>query len=383
VTPSVVEKGQTTEVATVTPGLAGDTLTLQQTGGSGKLALQLVNGVEEVIYTAPSVIAASTLDKLSYTISDQHNDTMATGSASVQLDAGPSITSVTPSVVEKGQTTEVAAVTPGLAGDTLTLQQTGGSGKLALQLVSGVDEVIYTAPSAIANALDTVSYTIADQHNDAVATGSNTVPVAAAGDTIYVGTAGRSISVGNLNSAIDGRAGNERIAAGNGTDVIFGGPNDTITAGSGDDTIFSGANSSITAGVGNDKVTAGANSSINLGNGNDTVIAGANNTITVGNGNDNIFAGTNDLINLGTGHDTVAFGESPNPIAIGKETINGFNPAHDTLQFNPALLLNYAVAFQDIKQVGANTVIQIDPTNSVTLDNVNANTLTANNFHFS
>jgi hypothetical protein len=130
-------------------------------------------------------------------------------------------------------------------------------------------------------------------------------------------------------------------------------------------------------------VTAGANSSIKLGNGNDTVTAGANSTITVGSGNDNIFAGANDLINIGIGRDTVAFGESPNPIAIGKETINGFNPAYDVLQFNPALLSNYATAFQDTKQVGANTVIQIDSTNSVTLDNVKATALTANNFHFS
>jgi hypothetical protein len=128
-------------------------------------------------------------------------------------------------------------------------------------------------------------------------------------------------------------------------------------------------------------VTAGANSSSKLGNGNDTVIAGASSTITVGRGNDNIFAGANDLINLGTGHDTVAFGESPNPIAIGKETINGFNPAYDIRQFNPALLANYAAAH--ITQVGANTVIQIDSTNSVILDNVKATALTANNFHFS
>ena len=41
--------------------------------------------------------------------------------------AGLSITSVTPSVVENGQATEIGTATPGLAGDTLTLQQTGGS----------------------------------------------------------------------------------------------------------------------------------------------------------------------------------------------------------------------------------------------------------------
>jgi Ca2+-binding RTX toxin-like protein len=177
---------------------------------------------------------------------------VATGSANVQLDAGPTITAATPGVVEKGQTTVVGRVTPGLVGDTLTLVQApGSSGMLSLGPVSGgVQQVIYTPPSTIAaNTPDTVSYTITDQHKDAVAVGSSTVPVAPAGDSIYVGTAGHSITVGNVNAAIDGRAGNETITAGNGTDVIFGGPNDTITAGNGDDTIYSGANSRITAGV--------------------------------------------------------------------------------------------------------------------------------------
>jgi autotransporter passenger strand-loop-strand repeat protein len=387
-TPGIVEKGQTTVVGTVTPGLVGDTLTLVQApGSSGTLSLGPVSGgVQQVIYTAPSSIQTSKIDAVSYTVRDQNNDVVGTGSPSVQLDAGPSITTVTPSVLENGQKTLVGTVTPGLAGDTLSLQQTGGSGTLALQLVTGVEEVIYTAPSTIAvSILDAISYKITDQHQDAVATGSNTVPIAPAGETTYVGTAGHTLTVGNSNSAIDGRAGNETITAGNGADVIFSGPKDTITAGNGADTIYSGANSNITAGTGNDVVTAGANSTIKLGNGNDKVTAGANNTITVGNGTDNIFAGANGVINLGTGHDTVAFGESPNPIAIGNETINGFNPAYDILQFNPALLSNYATALQnhDIKQVGANTVIQIDSTDSVTLDNVKATALTANNFHFS
>jgi probable HAF family extracellular repeat protein len=378
ITPSVVERGQTTEIGTVTSGITGDTLTLQQTSGNGTVALQLVNGVEEVIYTAPSQISASTVDTVSYTIADQYND-VASGSNAIQLDAGPSITAVVPALVKESQTTQIGTVAPGLTADTLSLQQTSGSGTVALQLVNGVEEVIYTAPSTLtASTLDTVSYTITDQYKDAAATGSSTVPVAPSGDTVYVGARGQSTRVGNGNSAIDGRAGNETITAGNGADVIFGGSNDTITAGNSADTIYSGPSSSIAAGNANDAVTAGANSSITLGNGNDTVIAGANSAITVGNGNDNIFAGTNDLISIGTGHDTVAFGESPNPIAVGNETINGFNPAHDVLQFNPMLLSNYATA-----QVGANTVIQIDSTNSVTLDNVTATALSANNFHFS
>jgi hypothetical protein len=99
-----------------------------------------------------------------------------------------------------------------------------------------------------------------------------------------------------------------------------------------------------------------------------------------GNGNDTVYAGADNLINLGKGNDTVAFGEAPNPIAIGTETINGFNPAQDIIQFNPALLANYAAVHTE--QVGANTLIQIDSADSVTLNNIAPATLSANNFHF-
>ena len=127
-----------------------------------------MSGVEEVNYTAPASVVASATDTVSYTVTE--NGVAATGNASVQLDAGPSITAVTPTAVEKGQTTEIGTVSPGLAGDTLTLKQTGGNGTVALQLVSGVEEVIYTAPSTIpASVVDAVTYTVVDQHNDVLA----------------------------------------------------------------------------------------------------------------------------------------------------------------------------------------------------------------------
>ncbi len=435
VTPTVVEKSQTTVIGTVAPGVAGDTLTLTENTGLGTLSFGPVqsDGIQQVIYTAPASISQSVIDAVTYTINES-DGASATGSANVQLDAGPSITPVTPSVVEAGQTTEIGAVTPGLVGDTLALTQTGGSGAVSLQLVNGVEEIIYTAPASVPVGMsDAVTYSIADQHDDAVATGSSTVPVGPPGDTIYVGTAGGTINVGNANSIIDGRAGNETIILGNGNDVVFAGNNDNITlgngndtidpgsndtikAGNGTDTISTGANSSVTVGnnpdtimvednstvvVGNgqdsvtagayatitggngpDIVTTGANANITLGNGNNTVNAGANSTIKLGNGNDTVYAGASDLITLGKGNDTVAFAESPNPLAIGNETINGFNAAHDTIQFNPALA-NYAAVLADTHQVGANTVIQIDPTESVTLVGVTASSLTAHNFHFS
>jgi type VI protein secretion system component Hcp len=343
VTPSVVEKGQTTEVGTVTPGLAGDTLTLQQTGGSGALALQLVNGVEEVIYTAPSAIAASTLDTVSYTISDQHNDAVATASASVQLDAGPTITTATPAVVEKGQTTVIGTVTEGLVGDALTLTQAPGSlGVLTLgPVLGGVQQVIYTAPSSIgASTLDAVSYTISDQHTDVIASGSNTVPLAPATDTINVGTAGGLLNVGNGDSAVDGRAGNEKIQAGNGVDVVFAGPNDTISLGNGKDTVLGGSNDTIQVGNGTDSISTGANSrviagngadtlavgdksTVALGNGNDTVTIGANASITGGNGQDAVTAGANAKIILGNGNDTVTAGSDSNiTLGNGNNTVS-------------------------------------------------------------
>jgi RTX calcium-binding nonapeptide repeat (4 copies) len=342
VTPSAVEKGQATEIGTVTPGLAGDTLSLKQTGGAGTLALQLVNGVEEVIYTAPSAIPMSTLDKVSYTITDQFND-VASGSVAVQLDAGPSITSVTPSVVEKGQATEIGTVTPGLAGDTLSLKQTGGAGTLALQLVNGVEEVIYTAPSSVtAGMLDTVTYAITDQHDDAVATGSNTVSVAPTNDIVYVGTAGGTPNVGNGNSAIDGRAGNETINAGNGNDVVFAGSNDTISLGNGNDTVLGGSGDTIQAGNGTDTISTGANSRVTVGNNPDTITVGANSTVAVGNGNDHLTVGNNSTITLGKGTDTVVFQAGIGSATTLSETITGLS-AQDPLDFTD---INFATVQQ-------------------------------------
>ena len=342
-----------------------------------------------------SAIAVSTLDTVSYTISDQHNDTMATGSASVQLDAGPSITSVTPSVVEKGQTTEVGTVTPGLAGDTLTLKQTGGGGALALQLVGGVEEVIYTAPATVAaSTLDAVSYTVTDQHNDAVATGSSTIPVAGGTSSIIVGTAGHAVSAGNNNSVIDGRAGSETIRAGNGNDFVLGGPNDTIQVGNGSDEIIGGTGNSITAGNGADVIIGGANNTIRAGNGPNQVTGGPNDMITLGNGNNTVIGGLNDIVNVGNGSNqlvaapgdvwTIGNGADVFKFApgFGNNTINGFQTRKDVLNFDPALIGNYMAAMQDTKQVGANTVITVDANDSVTLAGVAASHLTASNFSF-
>jgi len=164
--------------------------------------------------------------------------------------------------------------------------------------------------------------------------------------------------------------------SGNGEGTVF------ELSGSGFQVTPTSGGGTITVGNGNDTVTGGDRDAITAGNGNDTVYAGANDAVTLGNGNDT-YAGASDLITLGTGNDTVAFAVSPSPAAIGNETVNGFNPAHDVIDFNVALLANYMAVMGATTQVGLDTVIQVDTNESVTLTNVIASTLSSNNFHFS
>jgi autotransporter passenger strand-loop-strand repeat protein len=201
---------------------------------------------------------------------------------------------------------------------------------------------------------------------------SITLPSTSTGNLGLIGT--------NANTFVDASQTNGiAFKIGNGNDAVILGTNDTLYSGAkGNDQIIGGSNDTIYAGGGNNNINVGANSTIFAGNGNDIIKAGDNSKITVGNGNDSIFAGANSLIKLGNGTDTVAFEGA----SIGSETINGFNPTSDTLRFNTSLLANYMVALGDMKQVGLNTVIQIDANNSVTLDNVTATSLSLNSFQF-
>jgi autotransporter passenger strand-loop-strand repeat protein len=432
-----------TNTLTITVGGTGGTLSgTGLSGGAGGVytitgSAAVVTNELDALSFAPKAGTPNTSSTSTFTLSDTSSAfaaaTVNTATSVVDTDpaAPPKITAVTPSVVENGQSTEIGTVTPGIAGAMLSLQQTGGVGTLSLVTVSGVEEVIYTAPKSVsASMLDNVSYTITDQFGD-VTTGSNTVPVAPAPDAIDVGRTGGAVNVSNTSSAIDGRAGSENIQAGNGNDVVFAGPNDAINLGNGSDTVLggsndtiragngtdnistgananialgngndtitagtgssvsagngkytvtAGANSTITLGNGNNTVTEGAGSSVSAGNGNDTVTAGANSTITLGNGNDTVFAGMSGMFTFGNGQDTVAF-SAATPAALGAQTISGFNAQHDQIDFNPALFVNFAAVLHDATQRGANTIITAAPGDTVTLLNVAMTSLTANNVH--
>jgi hypothetical protein len=84
--------------------------------------------------------------------------------------------------------------------------------------------------------------------------------------------------------------------------------------------------------------------------------------------------------------ETIIGGSGPLTFAFeggfGQDTVVNFLPSNDVLQFNTSLLRDYATAMFDAHQVGADTVITIDPTHSVTLQNTNLSSLTTNNFLF-
>jgi Ca2+-binding RTX toxin-like protein len=398
--PEVVEKNQTTVIGIVTPGLPGDTLTLVQTGGTpGTLSLDPSTG--NVIYTAPSSIPLSVVDDVSYTVSDQHNDAVATGSADVQLDSGPKAGNAT-LYLPLGQSVDLtndllALDTPGLPGDTLMLTAIGVSGTLgAVTLTNG--DLTYVAPTS--GTLDAFTYTVSDQHHDAVATGNVSVTISASlaknaqllltgsGNIVFAGNGNDQVTGGTGNSFVTLGAGNDHVSVGgSGNVVVLGSGNDqvslsgsgnVVSAGAGNDSVVGGTgNERVTLGDGNDQVSVGgAGNVVSLGNGNDSVTSGADSMIGVGNGNDQISVGANSIVTLGTGHDTVTFG-----LQLGNEVINGFG-AKDQIVFNHALLANYMAVLGATTQVGSNTVISVDANDSVTLTNVAASKLSSANFHF-
>jgi hypothetical protein len=203
-TPNAVAQGQSTLVGIVTPANS-DPLTLTEDSGAGTLSLD----GDDVEYTAPASVTTSAIDDVSYTVTEDSET--ATGSAPVQLDAGPTIAVTTPDEIESGQFRVVGIVTPGVAGDTLTLTQPSAVGPLSLGPVQpgGTQQVIYTASAgAQISEIDTVPYTITDQHGDA-ATQTASVqldsgPFLRSTTTGEIAEKGQTISIGLVAPGVTG-----------------------------------------------------------------------------------------------------------------------------------------------------------------------------------
>ena len=88
-------------------------------------------------------------------------------------------------------------------------------------------------------------------------------------------------------------------------------------------------------------------------------------------------AAPGDTWTIGNGLDTFYF-----DTGFGDNSINGFNPPKDILDFSRLLFENFGAVLGDIHQVGANTVIAYDSNDIITLNGVTASRLTASDFKF-
>jgi hypothetical protein len=120
----------------------------------------------------------------------------------------------------------------------------------------------------------------------------------------------------------------------------------------------------------------------NTGSNSDT-LTGSNGTVYLataqagitGSGDSIHLLGTNTLTQNGAS-DAFVF-----QAAIGLDTINGF-ASSDTFQFSKSDFANWAALKPDISQSGANTLISLDASNTVTLTDVTATNLTSAQFQF-
>lgn len=105
--------------------------------------------------------------------------------------------------------------------------------------------------------------------------------------------------------------------------------------------------------------------------------SGGNMTVTTTGNAQTMLGAPGDVLVGGTGGDTFYFPEN-----MGHETIQNFDAASDVIEFPQSEFSNFAEVEADMHQVGANTIIELDGHDSLTLSNVALQSLHASNFHF-
>jgi serralysin len=217
------------------------------------------------------------------------------------------------------------------------------------------------------------------------------------GDDVLTGGAGAD--------TLDGGTGNDRFLV-SGNDA----QSDTIAGGVGTDTIevfgtasltlanFNAANSSIEAWAGNGVAVIGTRADnlldfsgltlvsrpldVDGGSGNDVIVGSSlADALRGGQGDDRLTGGAgNDFLAGGAGNDTFVFAAG-----FGKDTILDFvggTSTGDVLAFTNEVFADFGNVLLASRQVGGDTVITIDPFNSITLKSVLLSNLDGNDFIF-
>ncbi len=136
------------------------------------------------------------------------------------------------------------------------------------------------------------------------------------------------------------------------------------------DTIFgSTANNNLYGYDGHDRLYGGAGKdAINGGLGNDTINGGAGNDTLIG----------------GLGNDIFVFdGDVSGAADMGKDTVKGFKPSEDHIQFDDAIFDSFADVKAHMTEVNGSAVITVDADTTITILNVKMSSLGAGDFLFS
>ncbi len=240
--------------------------------------------------------------------------------------------------------------------------------------------LVFTAPSSGTYYVDAGSFVdgyTGSYRVDVSQTGAATVPAglvlvgATGSDTLQGGAGGDTITGGDPGpNYLRGNAGDDSIVGGSGFDDINGNMgNDTIHGGGGNDWVVGGQ--------GNDLVYGDNGDDIVLGNlGNDTLDGGAgNDTIRGGQGDDVLIGGPgNDWLSGDRGNDTLTGGPGADTFhsfsGAGIDLVTDFNQAEgDRVQLDPGTAYT-------LRQVGADTVVDMGNGDQLILANVQLATLT-------
>jgi Ca2+-binding RTX toxin-like protein len=247
---------------------------------------------------------------------------------------------------------------------------------------------------------DTASYV------NATAGVTVSLAISAAQNTIGAGT-DTLINIENLagtafNDTLTGDAGANTLSGLDGNDRLNGGAgNDSLAGGAGNDTLIGGAGNdtvsyvNATAGVAVSLAIATAQNTIGAGtdtlNSLENLIGSAFNDTLTGDAGANTLAGLagNDRLIGGAGNDTLFGGAGADSFAFGagfgKDTVGDFTATgtgHDTIDFLTAVFASFGAVQSHMTQSGANVVIALNASNTITLQDVTLASLTAADFTF-
>jgi Ca2+-binding RTX toxin-like protein len=224
---------------------------------------------------------------------------------------------------------------------------------------------------------------------------ANTIVGGGHNDTLFGGGGEDTLLGLDGNDTLNGGSGADRIDGGTGADKMIGGSGNDLfivddigdvvieNAGDGTDTVETSlTNYTLSVNVenltftGTGSFSGTGNSSANTitgGAGADTLSGGAGNDHLIGGAGDDTFFG-------GAGNDTIVF----NP-GFGHDVIADFGDVtnnDDVLQFSTSVFADFAAVQLATAQVGADIVITVTDSDSLTIKNKTIATLDANDFHF-